>query len=105
MRVFEKECRSALVKSGIPGTEYCLNPYGGCAHACVYCYAAFMRRFLGTDLPWGSFVQVKVNFAQRLAAQLKRPKQGTVLLSTVTDPYQPVERHYCLTRASLEALA
>ncbi len=101
-------CKSALTKTGIPGYDYCLNPYGGCAHACVYCYASFMCRFTGHTEKWGEFLDVKVNFADVLARQLRgkrtRP-EGKVLLGTVTDAYQPAEERYGITRASLEVLA
>jgi DNA repair photolyase len=105
IRIMQKECRTALNKCAIPGMDYCLNPYTGCTHACVYCYASFMKRFSGIGDRWGSFVQVKVNFADRLAIQLRRAKPGRVTLSSVTDPYQPVERQYQLTRSCLELLA
>lgn len=103
----EIECKSALNKTGIPGYDYCLNPYVGCAHACIYCYASFMCRFTGHQEKWGDFLDVKVNFPAVLAQQLsKRTKpQGKVLVGTVTDAYQPAEVRYEITRASLEILA
>jgi DNA repair photolyase len=63
-----------------------------------------MKRFTGHREPWGEFIDVKVNASQLLRRQLKRARQGTVSLSTVTDPYQPLERKYELTRRCLEAL-
>ncbi len=105
MRLNEIQCKSALSKSGIPATDYCLNPYVGCAHACVYCYASFMKRFTGHAETWGSFVDLKLNVADRLTAELRRGKSGTVLLSSVTDPYQPVEATAGLTRRCLEGLS
>ncbi|HAF17991.1 MAG: SPL family radical SAM protein [Thermacetogeniaceae bacterium] len=104
MLITEKECRTALNRCGIPGIDYCLNPYTGCSHGCLYCYASFMKKFCNISGEWGSFIQVKVNFAERLQASLKRRKQGCVTLSSVTDPYQPVERRYRLTRSCLELL-
>jgi DNA repair photolyase len=103
----EIECKSALNKTGIPGFDYCLNPYVGCTHACVYCYASFMCRFTGHQEKWGEFLDVKVNFAQVLAKQLSKRNrpQGKVLLGTVTDAYQPAEARYEITRSSLEILA
>lgn len=83
---------------------YALNPYVGCQHGCVYCYSVFMKRFTGHGEEWGTFVDVKVNAPQLLARELKRVKPGEVLLSSVTDPYQPLERGYRLTRACLEIL-
>jgi DNA repair photolyase len=105
VQVTEKTCRQALVASGIPGMDYCLNPFTGCGHACVYCYARFMLRFAGTKEPWGSFVHPKVNCADRLLAQLRRVKPARVMISSVTDPYQPTEAHYRITRSCLQLLA
>lgn len=103
----EIECRSALNRTGIPGFDYCLNPYSGCSHNCCYCYAGFTRRFTGRTEAWGEFVDVKVNFPETLRRQLKgkRPPQGRVILGTVTDPYQPLEAGRRVTRAALEVLA
>lgn len=110
--VREASCKSALVKSGI--TDYALNPYTGCAHDCVYCYASFMSRFSHHDKPWGQWVDAKVNIAEALAKDLRRlcrqrspgrPGHLEVVISSVTDPYQPVEREYGLTRMSLEVIA
>jgi DNA repair photolyase len=63
-----------------------------------------MKRFTGHLEPWGEFVDVKVNAPHLLRKQLKRAKRGIVSLSTVTDPYQPLEKRYKLTRGCLEAL-
>ncbi|MEN8261948.1 MAG: radical SAM protein [Nitrospirota bacterium] len=103
--IHEINARTILSKSGIPGMDYCINPYVGCAHACRYCYATFMKRFTGHTEPWGSFVDVKVDAPEILRRQLKRAKRGNVMLSSVTDPYQPVEAKYGLTRKCLEVLA
>lgn len=103
----EIECKSALNKTGIPGYQYCMNPYGGCTHACRYCYASFMCRFTGHTEPWGEFLDVKINFPQVLTKQLsgRSKPRGKVLIGTVTDAYQPAEARYQITRASLEILA
>lgn len=105
VRILEKECRTALNRSGIPGMDYCLNPYTGCIHGCAYCYASFMKRFCHIDDMWGSFVQAKLNFADRLAHELRCAAPGRVMLSSVTDPYQPVEQRFGLTHSCLEQLA
>ena len=104
MIVTEIECKSILTKSGIEAVDYAINPYVGCGHGCVYCYARFMKRFTGHKEPWGTFVDVKVNAAEVLTRQLRRAKPGSITLSTVTDPYQPLEREYGIARACLEAL-
>ena len=100
----EKKARSVLSKSEIPGIDYCINPYVGCSHGCRYCYASFMKRFTGHGEPWGSFVDVKINAPEVLYRQMKKAARGNVMLSSVTDPYQPVERKYKLTRQCLEVL-
>jgi DNA repair photolyase len=104
MRVREILSKAILTKTGIGGYDYCINPYVGCQHGCLYCYASFMKRFTGHTEPWGEFVDVKINAPQVLARQLKRPKEGSVLIGTVTDPYQPLEKKYRITRGCLEAL-
>jgi len=63
-----------------------------------------MKRFTGHREPWGEFVDVKVNAPQVLRRQLMKARPGAVLLSSVTDPYQPLEKTYRLTRGCLEAL-
>ncbi len=64
-----------------------------------------MKRFTGHAEPWGTFVDAKVNAPEVLRRQLRRASRGSVLVGTVTDPYQPLERRYRLTRRCLEALA
>jgi DNA repair photolyase len=88
--------------------RWTLNPYRGCTHGCHYCFA---RRYhtqfeLGTGDDFASIILVKTNFPEVLQAELDRPswKAEPVALGTATDPYQPIEGHYRLTRRSLEAL-
>ncbi|MEW6409098.1 MAG: radical SAM protein [Nitrospirota bacterium] len=96
--------KSILTKTGIEGYDYCLNPYVGCAHACRYCYATFIKRFTGHTEPWGGFVDAKINAPSVLERQLKTIRSGSVLIGTVTDPYQPLEKRYLITRRCLERL-
>lgn len=101
----ETLARTALTRSRLPETDYCLNPYVGCSHNCVYCYARFMRRFTGHSEPWGTFVDARVNAAELLRQELARVRRpGQVLLGSVTDAYQPAERKYQITRALLTEL-
>ncbi|RLC75668.1 MAG: radical SAM protein [Chloroflexi bacterium] len=102
--VREIKCKSILIKSGIEGVDYAVNPYVGCGHGCVYCYARFMKRFTGHKEKWGEFVDVKLNAAEVLAWQMRRAKRGNISFGTVTDPYQPLEKKYEITRACLEVL-
>ncbi|MEW5900955.1 MAG: radical SAM protein [Acidobacteriota bacterium] len=104
IRVSEIQSKSVLNKSKI--YDYCVNPYTGCQLNCRYCYARlFMRRYSGHKEPWGSFVDVKINAPELLRRQLARAKRGTVWLSSVCDPYQPLEAKYKLTRQCLALLA
>jgi len=104
LRIKEIKAKSILTKTGIPGAQYCINPYTGCAHGCVYCYASFMKRFTNHAEPWGKFVDVKINASDLLKRQINRAKKGTIIISSVTDPYQPLEVRYELTRKCLEEL-
>jgi DNA repair photolyase len=104
MKVKEIFAKAILTKTAISSFDYCINPYVGCGHGCRYCYASFMKRFTGHLEPWGEFIDVKVNAPYLLRKQLRRVKPGVVALSTVTDPYQPIEKKYQLTRKCLEAL-
>jgi DNA repair photolyase len=107
IQVREIRAKSILTKSNIPGADFCVNPYVGCAHACRYCYARFMKRFTGHEEPWGEFVDVKVNAVELLRKRLAsmRKQEGHVLVGSVTDAYQPLERKYELTRGILRELA
>ena len=100
--VEEITCKSALTGSG---SHYRLNPYGGCEHACVYCYATYLTRWRGQCGPWGSWVQVKTNIPRVLERELTRKRGIEVFLSTACDVYQPVEQQYRLTRRCLSVLA
>jgi DNA repair photolyase len=105
----EITCKSALNRvQGMP-FKWSLNPYAGCAHACVYCYARDHYARAGHGEPGREFesrILVKTNFAEVLRRELGRPRWPfeTVALGTVTDCYQPAEGRYRITRAALEAL-
>lgn len=102
MVIKEVKVKSILSKSQV--YEYALNPYVGCAHACVYCYARFMKRFSGHRERWGEFVDVKINAPDLLKGEVKKKRPGRVWISGVCDPYQPLEKSYELTRKCLEIL-
>ena len=93
--------KTILAKSKIPGVDYVLNPYVGCTHGCVYCYAAYMRKFSAHREPWGHFLDVKICNTPLKPAQLFRKH---VMLSSVTDPYNPFEKKYERTRELLKQL-
>jgi len=107
MEINKVQAKSILNKTGIPGLGYAINPYVGCVHGCVYCYARFMKRLTGHTEGWGQFLDAKVNARDVLERQLKRrrgPLKDVVLLSSVTDPYLPAESQLQLTRGILKVL-
>ncbi len=97
--------KNALNRSKIYGVQYCLNPYRGCQHACKYCYAELIIKKTGKNEKWGSYVDIKDNFFETLEKEVYREKKGLVMISSVTDPYQPIEAKTRLTRRCLEALS
>ena len=97
-------CKTVLSKCKIPGVKYSINPYLGCQHACVYCYARFMLKYHHQNEKWGEFVDIKVNAPQILTKQLHKTEPGLILISSVTDPYQVIEERYALTRKILQKL-
>ncbi len=104
MKVKEINAKSVITKSQLPEADLVLNPYIGCQHACIYCYADFMKRFTNhSKEEWGSFVDVKVNALETINPK-KIPKRSVVLLGSVTDPYQPLESRYQITKKCLERL-
>ena len=95
------DVQSVLTKSNLPASDFSVNPYTGCPHACKYCYASFMKRFTNHPEPWGSFVDVKY------WPDIQKPEQyqgKEVFVGSVTDPYNPLEEKYKRTRAVLEQL-
>lgn len=119
MKLTIKESKNILTKSQLPGADYVVNPYSGCAFGCVYCYADFMRRFTGhIDDKWGEYVDIKINtpelFKKELGNILKKKvkrtefktgKRLSIFFGSVTDPYQGVEAKYELTKQCLEIVA
>jgi DNA repair photolyase len=105
----EEPCRSALNRvKGMP-FAWSLNPYTGCAHRCTFCYVRGFeaRADRPSDDRYGRSIRVKVNVAEVLRRELARPswRREEVVVGAATDPYQPLEGRYRLTRACLIALA
>ena len=109
-RYQEISCRSALNRvQGMPFFNWTLNVYRGCTHGCHYCFA---RRYhvqfeMNAGDEFASVILVKINVADVLRHELDRPswKRELVAVGTATDPYQPIEGHYKLTRHAFEAFA
>jgi DNA repair photolyase len=103
MTIREIQCKSVLSKTGLPA-DYAINCYVGCAHACAYCYARYMKRFTGHLEPWGTFVDVRVNAPEVLAKEVRRKQPASVILSSVCDGWQPLEAKYELSRRCVQIL-
>jgi DNA repair photolyase len=104
----EEPCKVALNRvRGMP-FDWSLNPYMGCVHQCTFCYVrAFEQRAdRPSDHRYGTSIRVKVNIAEVLRAQLARPtwSGAPIAIGAATDPYQPAEGRYRLTRSCIEVL-
>jgi DNA repair photolyase len=104
----EEPCKVALNRVKGMGFKWSLNPYMGCVHRCTFCYVrAFERRAdRPSDDRYGRSIRVKTNVAEVLRRELARPswEPETVAIGAATDPYQPAEGRYRLTRSCIEAL-
>src|SRR5881227_1441091 len=104
----EEPCKSALNRVEGMSFAWSLNPYMGCAHRCTFCYVrAFeMRADRPSDDRYGTSIRVKTNVAEVLRRELARPswQRDDVAIGAATDPYQPAEGRYKLTRACIEVL-
>jgi DNA repair photolyase len=102
------QCKSALNRVYNMPFRWSLNPYAGCRHSCVYCFARqfYVQADHGTRGQFAARILVKENFAWMLRQELSKPtwRGESVVLGTATDPYQPAEGRFRLARATLEAL-
>lgn len=103
MRIIEKEivAKDLITKSNLPASDYVINPYVGCSHACKYCYARFMKRFTGHTEEWGNFIDIK---RCDKPMNVKKLYHKSVFISSVTDCYNPFEEKYRITRNVLKQL-
>jgi DNA repair photolyase len=118
MKISLKQAKSILTPSKLPGSDYVVNPYSGCAFGCVYCYADFTRKFTGhMNDKWGEYVDIKINTPEIFEKELnkltrkivkknefKKGDKPVIFFGSVTDPYQGVEAKYKLTRKCLEII-
>jgi DNA repair photolyase len=108
VEVIEQTAKSVI--NAVPGMpfKWSVNPYRGCYHQCRFCYARRTHTFLEADgmRQWGSRIYVKVNAAAVVRAEVSKRswKHEDVAIGTATDPYQPLEGRYRITRGILEAL-
>ena len=102
----EEPCRTAINRVTGMGFNWSLNPYTGCAHRCAFCYVrAFEKRAdRPSDDRYGASIRVKTNVAEVLRLELRRASwtREHVVLGAATDPYQPIEGRYRLTRACIQ---
>ena len=100
MIINEKNVASYITKSKLPDADYVINPYVGCPHKCIYCYAEFMKRF--TNHPneeWGDFLDIK---RSEFKFDLKKYENSSILFGSVTDAYNPYEKKYEISRNILK---
>ena len=101
IKVNNIEAKSIITKSKLPDADYVINPYVGCPHKCIYCYAEFMKRFSSHIYEeWGDFLDVKICNESIKTSQFEN---SLILFGSVTDAYNPFEKKYCVTRKTLEA--
>ena len=110
LKIHETMAKSIIASTKIPTADRVINPYTGCQFSCMYCFASFMGRFIGeSNSNWGNYVYVKTNAVELMEKQihslLKKDPHPRIAISTVTDPYQGVERKYRLTRGILNVFA
>jgi DNA repair photolyase len=108
---FRDASKTIITRNNSPdvGFETSVNPYRGCEHGCIYCYARPTHEYLGfsAGLDFESKIMVKTDAPKLLEAELSSPrwKPQVLVMSGVTDPYQPAERRFRITRGCLEVLA
>lgn len=108
----EIQAKTIFTKSGLPASDWVINPYNGCLFGCSYCYAAQIARWKHPGEEWGTYLDVKMNAPELLKIELEKLEKklhtkdfGSVFFSSVTDPYVGMEAKYKLTRRCLEVLA
>lgn len=102
LKIREIKAKSVLTKSTI--SDYTLNCYVGCQHACNYCYAKYMSFYTGHNEPWGTYIDVKINAPQILEKDVIKKHKGKVMMSSICDGWQQIESKYKLSRQCLEIL-
>ena len=105
MQVAKIRAKNILSRSKIGSGGYAINPYVGCSHGCIYCYAEFMRGVTGHEEAWGEFLDAKDFDTASLVKFAASHGNERVFMSSVTDCYNPYEARFGLTRKVLETLA
>lgn len=103
IKIKEIPADNIFSKTSYRGYSYVINPYTGCASGCMFCHACFMQQFTNhIDENWGEFIDVKR--WDGIVRTKRTVKDRNILTSTVTDPYNPIEKEYKNTRYILERL-
>lgn len=103
MKIKEINASSYVSKSKLPDADYVINPYIGCSHKCMYCYAEYMKRFTGhAHEKWGEFLDIKR--CNKSIDTTMFCENDTILFGSVTDAYNPFEKKYQITKGILEQL-
>ena len=101
-KLIKVKAKEIFTKTKLPGSDWVINQYVGCEHACLYCYAKFISRWRPANYgKWGTWVEAKMNAPELVKG---RYVKGWVYMSSISDPYQPVEKELKLTRRILENL-
>ncbi len=108
VHVQEIRCKQLLHRTAASFAEYTVNPYVGCGFGCSYCYVPVLRERRGQEgaRSWGEWVQVKVNAPDVVRREmLDTPRDAHILIGSATDPWQPVEKRYGVSRGVLYELS
>lgn len=102
IRLIKVKAKDIFTKTKLPGCDWVINQYVGCQHTCLYCYAKFISRWRPDNYgKWGAWVEAKINAPELVKG---RYVDGWVYMSSISDPYQPIEKKLKLTRKILENL-
>lgn len=101
IKIGEVFVNSYISKSKLPDADYVINPYVGCPHKCIYCYAEFMKRFCNHSEDWGDFIDIK--YCDK-PVSIQAYNDSSILFGSVTDAYNPFEKKYEITKKILENL-
>jgi len=104
MIVREIQAERIISATKIQLADYVINHYTGCQYSCLYCYARYLKRTRKRNENWGEYVDVKVNAVQLLKKELPAIKKGRVMIGSISESYQPIEKKYGLTAEILDTL-
>lgn len=102
LQVTEARKSKVIQKTGFGAYDYCANPYVGCQFGCTYCYVRFFVK--DPTKPWGEFVRIRNFINDKFPKELPAIEGKRLVIGTMTDPYQPSERKYRITRSMLTAI-